>query len=114
MGLGTRLHHTVHCGEKIVSAHLHVGSASAERVGQGEMGGVTHRVTCTWWLGLALKGPWLVPGGPPPTLTAWTGFENTSHLVEGLFLAVFSLRCCVLLPIVLTYLLKLRVSSQKK
>ena len=34
-----------------------VGSASAERVGQGEVGGVIHRVTCTWWLlGSALKG----------------------------------------------------------
>ena len=26
------------------------GSVSAERVGQGEMCGITHRVTCTWWL----------------------------------------------------------------
>ena len=25
-------------------------SASAEKVGQGAVGGVTHRVTCTWWL----------------------------------------------------------------
>ena len=30
-------------------------SASAERVGQGEVGGITRRVTCTWWLvGLAV------------------------------------------------------------
>ena len=53
------LHYTAHCTEKIyvVSVHLHPGSASAERV---EMGGVTHRVTCTWWqLGLALKASWL-------------------------------------------------------
>ena len=40
------LHHTAHCTEKIVYAHLHAGSASAERVGQrevgqGEVGGVT-------------------------------------------------------------------------
>ena len=42
------LHHTAHCAEKIVSAHLCAGSASAERVGQGEVGGVTHRVLCTW------------------------------------------------------------------
>ena len=43
------------------------------------------RVTCTWWLlGLALKRPWLVPGGPPPALTAWTGLK---HHVEGWFLA---------------------------
>ena len=66
------LHHTAHCAEKIVSARLRAGSASAERVGQGEVGGVTGRVLCTWWLlGLALKRPWLVPGGPPHALTAW-------------------------------------------
>ena len=47
------------------------------------------RVTCTWWLlGLTLKGPWLVPGRPSHTLTAWTGLENYSHLVEGWFLAI--------------------------
>ena len=58
------LHHTVHCAEKIVSACMRAGSASAKRVGQGEVGGVTGRVLCTWWLlGLALKRPWLVPGG---------------------------------------------------
>ena len=48
------LHHTAHSAEKIVSARLRAGSASAERVGQGEVGGVTGRVLCTWWLlGLA-------------------------------------------------------------
>ena len=58
-------------------------TASAERVGKGEVGGVNHRVTCTWWLlGLALKGPWLGPGGAPPALTAWTGLQNTTpHLL---------------------------------
>ena len=56
------LHHTAHCAEKIVSARLRAGSASAERVGQGEVGqgevgGVTGRVLCTWWLlGLAPVG----------------------------------------------------------
>ena len=39
------LHHTAHCAEKIVSARLRAGSASAERVGQGEVGGVTGRST---------------------------------------------------------------------
>ena len=72
------LHHTAHCAEKIVSARLRAGSASAERVGQGEVGGVTGRVLCKWWLlGLALKRPWLALGGPPHALTAWTGLENT-------------------------------------
>ena len=40
---------------------------------------VTHRVTCTWWLlGLAVKAPWLGPGGPIPALAAWTGLENAT------------------------------------
>jgi len=73
------LHHNAHCTEKIVSAHLRASSALAEKVGQGEVGGLTGRVLCTWWLlGLALKRPWLAPGGPPPALTAWTGLENTT------------------------------------
>ena len=50
------LHHTAHCTEKIVSVCWRAGSASAERVGQGEVGGVTRRVLCTWQLlGLAAK-----------------------------------------------------------
>ena len=54
-----------------------------ERVGQGEVGGVTRRVLCTWWLlGLALKRPWLAPGGPPPALTAWTALENTTLTMQ--------------------------------
>ena len=33
---------------------------------------------------LALKGPWFVLGGPPPTMTAAsTGLENTRGLVSG-------------------------------
>ena len=27
------------------------------------------------------EGPWLGPGGPPLAQTAWTGLENTTHLV---------------------------------
>jgi len=39
--------------------------------GQGEVGGVTCRVTCTWWLlVLAVKKSWLGPGGPLLALTA--------------------------------------------
>ena len=62
------LHHTstAHCIEKTVSACLSAGSTSADRVGQEEVGGVTHSVLFTWWLlGLALKRPWLGPGRPP-------------------------------------------------
>ena len=73
------LHHTAHCAETIVSAHWYTGSVSAERVGQGEVGGVTHRVTYTWWLlGLAVKTPWLGPCGPILSLAAWTGLENAT------------------------------------
>ena len=60
------------------SAHC-AGSTSAERVGHGEVGGVTRRVTCIWWLlGLAVKAPWLGPGGPILALAAWTGLENAT------------------------------------
>ena len=52
---------------------------SAERVGQGKVGGVTRRVTCTWWLlGLAVEVPWLGPCGPIFALAVWTGFENAT------------------------------------
>ena len=58
---------------------MRTGSASAERVGQGEVGGVTHGVTCTWWLlGLAVEVAWLGPCGPILALTVWTGFENAT------------------------------------
>ena len=54
---------TAHCAEKIVTARWCTGSASAERVGQGEVSGVTHRMLCTWQLlGLAVKATWLAPG----------------------------------------------------
>ena len=63
----------------IVSMCLHMGHPSVDRVGQGEVAGVTCKVTCTWWLlGMALKGPWLGLGGPPPGLTASIGLENTT------------------------------------
>ena len=102
------LRHNVQCTEKIVSACLHTGSASAERVEQGEVGGVIRRVLCTWWLlGSALKRPWLVSGGPPHALTAWPGLENTSysHLAEGWFLArkaAWSLSGCQLVVLTIT------------
>ena len=55
------------------------GSASAERVGQGEVRWVTRRVTCTWWLlGLAVKAPWLGPGGTILAMAAWTGLGNAT------------------------------------
>ena len=61
------------------STHLCICFASAERVGQGEVGGVTRRAAYTWWLlGLVVKGPWLGLGGPILALDAWTGLENTT------------------------------------
>ena len=60
-----QLHHTVHCTEKIVTGRMHADSASAERVIQGEVGGVTWIVLCTWQpLGLTVKGSWLALDGP--------------------------------------------------
>ena len=75
--------------------HLCVGSASAERVGQREVGqgivgqggsgwdhlqGDMHMVAAR--LGckraLAVKESWLGPGGPLLGLTAWAGLENTT------------------------------------
>ena len=80
--------------------HTRAGSASAERVGQGEVGqgevgqgevgGVIRRVTCTWWLlGLAVKVLWLGLGGLIPALAACMDRlrKRHSHLVEGSFLA---------------------------
>ena len=77
---------TSHCAlrRNIVSAHLCAGSALAKKVGQG---GVTHRVTCTWWLlGLAVKGHgWDHVGHFLPCMDRLR--KHYSHLVEGWFLA---------------------------
>ena len=55
------------------------GSVLAERVGQGEVGGVTCRVTCTCWLlWLSVEMPWLALGGPILALFAQIGLENTA------------------------------------
>ena len=48
------------------------GSALAERVRQGEVGGVTHVQAAR----LGCKVPWLGPGGPILALAAWTGLED--------------------------------------
>ena len=61
----------------MVTVRLRTGSVSVEKVGQEEVGGITRRVTCTWWLlGLAVKAPWLGPGGPIPAMAAWTGLKK--------------------------------------
>ena len=63
----------------IILRTTRTGSASAERVRQGDVGGVTRRMTYTWWLlGLDVKVPWLGPCGPILALAGWTGFENAT------------------------------------
>ena len=43
-------------------------------------------MTCIWWLlDLAVKAPWLGPGGPILALAAWT--KCCSHLLGDSFLA---------------------------
>ena len=77
------LHRIVTVQKRVVSVCLCTDSVSAERVVQGKVGGVTGRVLCTWWLlGLPLKRPWLVSGGPPHALTVWTGLENTTLTLQ--------------------------------
>ena len=44
----------------------------------------TPMVLYTWWLlGLAVKRPWLGPGGASLTLIAWTSLENTTLTLLG-------------------------------
>ena len=59
----------------------------AARLGFEKAMVVICRVLYTWWLlyiGLALKRPWLVPGGPPHAMpdSAWTGLENTTLTLQ--------------------------------
>ena len=67
------------------------------RVGQGEVGGITRRVTCTWWpLGLAVKAPRVSQFLP------WLHGRLRKHhsrLVEGSFSAgkaAWALRRCMM------------------
>ena len=69
---------------------LRTGSASAERVGQGEVGAVTRRVTCTCWLlWLSVEMPWLALDGPILALFAQNRLrKHCSHFVVSSFLVV--------------------------
>ena len=67
-------------------------SVSAERVGQGEVGGCTWRVhTVRPSLDPALETPWLALGGPLLSSYAWTGWENcplalhNAHFLQASF-----------------------------
>ena len=74
---------TLHCALRRKDshcAHWLAGSASAEKMGQGEVGWVAYRVTCIWWLlGLAVKAPY----GLIFALVDWTGSENTTLILQG-------------------------------
>ena len=63
---------------QLAQSVLNIGSALAERVGQGEVGGCTALGDSAWWLlQLAVEKPWSVPGGPFVCFLAQTGIENT-------------------------------------
>ena len=48
-----------------------IGSATAERAGQGEVGGCTRRVQTAWpCLGSAVERSWSALGGPFPSILA--------------------------------------------
>ena len=56
---------------------LKIGSALAERVGQGEVGGYTALPdSAWWWLQLAVEKPWSMTGGSFVCFLAQTGVEN--------------------------------------
>ena len=59
--LNPKLHFWLHTALFVLAR----GFCISRKEGQGELGGVTCRVVCSWQLlGLAVKRPWLAPGGP--------------------------------------------------
>ena len=55
-----------------------IGSATAERAGQGEVGGCTRRVQTAWpCLGSAVERSWSALGGPFPSVLAYMGSESS-------------------------------------
>ena len=62
---------------QLAQSVLKIGSAVAERVGQGEVGGCTALADSGWWrLQLPVEKPWSMPGGPLVCFLAQTGVEN--------------------------------------
>ena len=56
---------------------LKIGSALAERVGEGEVGGSTTLPDSAWWqLQLPVEKPWSMAGGPFVCFLVQTGVEN--------------------------------------
>ena len=71
-----RCHFLAACYQ-LAQSVLKIGSALAERVGQGEVGGYTALADSAWWLlQLPVEKPWSMPGGPFVCLLAQTGVEN--------------------------------------
>ena len=61
-----------------------IGSATAVRAGQGEVGECTWRVQTAWLsLGSALKMPWLALTGPLLSSYTQTGWENSPLALHG-------------------------------
>ena len=59
--------------------YLRTDSVSAKRVGQGKVGGVTHRMMCIFWLlWLAVEMPLLGLVGPILALVVQVGLENAT------------------------------------
>ena len=62
---------------QLAQSVLKIGSALAERVGQGEVGGSTALPDSAWWrLQLPVEKPWSMTGGPFVCFLAQMGVEN--------------------------------------
>ena len=72
-------HQTLAACYQLAQSVLKIGSALAERVGQGEVGGCTTLADSAWRrLQLPVEKPWSMPGGPFVCFLAQTGVENAS------------------------------------
>ena len=62
---------------QLAQSVLKIGSALAERVEQGEVGGSTALADCAWWLlQLAIEKAWSALDGPLFWFLVQTGVEN--------------------------------------
>ena len=69
---------------QLAQSVLKIGSALAERVGQGEVGGCTALADSAWRpLQLPVEKPWSMPGGPFVCLLQQTGVENAPFILYG-------------------------------
>ena len=70
-------HQTLAACYQLAQSVLKIGSALAERVGQGEVGGCTPLGDSVWrLLQLAVEKPWSAPGGPFVCFLAQTDVEK--------------------------------------